>query len=322
MNRDLHRLLSLAATQYGCFTRDQWRSCGLSDSRLDRSIDAGWIVAVHQRVYRVAGVTPTWHQRIRAATLIAPGRIYAGGRTALSLHGVAERHDPRPHLTIPHDLRYRFDRRDFIIHTSRTLHRDATTEADDVPTVSVDRSLLEDGMRGADRAWLDLVSEAARLRLVTPDSLGDTLETMGPIPNRRSMRSALSTLDDRFVDARSVPEVSFATLVEEVTGHSAVLNHPVADGSGHVVAHVDVAVPELRLGYEGDSVRWHGAGARQGRDRIRDYVYDDVYWTVGRIMLVWLRTDLDLARAVVRTKYELALRLAATRPASHDEPAA
>lgn len=292
MANDLTGLLTLAATQQGCFNRNQWRQHGLSDSRLDRSLATGWVIQVHQRVFRLTGMPSTWLSRVHAATLISPGNVFAGGLTGLALHGVSERRDRRPHVTIPHDLRYTFDRRLLVVHSSRTLAHDTATVVNGIPAVSVDRSLFEIGMLDPGSGWLDLVSEAARRRLVTPASMAEALEVMGPIPHFRRMRDALGTLDDRFVHARSVPEVPLAHLVEEVTGHSAVLNHAVADSDGTVFARVDVAVPDLRLGFEGDSVRWHGAGTRQHHDRVRDDQYKVARWTVGRVMLSWLRTDL------------------------------
>ena len=302
------QLTLIAASQRGCFTRDQWRGCGLSDRQLDVAAREGWVMSVHQRVWRVAGMPPSWQQRVRAATLLSPGAVFAGGRTALALHGLCESHDPRPHVTIDHGLRFRFDRREVVVHTSRTLRFDTPTEVDGTPAVSVERAIFEDGSRAADRPWFDRMSEAGRRGLVTIGSLAETLEIMGPIPRVRLMRQALHRLDDRMVDANSVPEITLLKLVEEVTGREAVLNHPVA-GPGNVFVHrVDVAVVEFKFGVENDSVRWHGAGSRQDTDRERDHDYRTVGWVVPRVMSSWLRHDIPKARAVVRTGWEDALQ--------------
>ena len=307
----LHALTRLASAQYGCFTRGQWRTCGLTDARLDRALASGWVVRVLQRVFRLAGTPVSWGQRLRAATLLSPGRVFVGGRSALALRGLADTHDPRPHVTIDHGLRFRFDRRELVIHSSRTLHLDDPDTVKDIPTVSVARSLFEDGMTGPDWSWRDTVSEAARRRLVTMGELAETLQLMGRIPHARAMKRTLSTLDDRVVDARSVPEVSLLHVVEEVTGRRGVLNHPVTDPSGLVVARVDVAVPDAHFGIEGDSARFHGAGARQDADRRRDLEFRELGWEVGRVMLAWLRSDPERVRRVVRATWADAQRRAA-----------
>ena len=303
----VHDLLALASDQYGCFCTDQWRAHGLTDRQLQAAVGNGWVTRLSQRVYRVTGAPPTWHARVMAATLIAPGRVNAGWRTALRLHGLSAWHDPRPHVTIPHDLRYRADRRRVVVHTSRTLHLDSPTMVGPLQCVSVERALLEDGMHAPTAKWFDLVCEAVRRGLVTVASLLATLDSMGAIPNRRRMRDALGTVDPALVDARSVPEVSLLRLVEDVIGGKARLNHVVRDVRGRRMAELDVAVPWALFGVEGDSRRWHTDPSRMDNDLRRDLRYRRAHWIVPRVSLSWLRTDPAAARAAVSDAWEQAL---------------
>lgn len=304
---ELDQLLMLARDQFGCFSLGDWRHAGLSDTALHTAIAKGWVERVSQRVFRVAGAPPSWHSRVMAATLISSGQVHAGWRTALRLHGLPAWHDPRPHVTIPHELRYRWDRRQIVVHTSRTLASDTPTWAGSILCVSVERSLFEDGMQAVTPAWFDLVCEAVRRGLVTPASLAETLESMGRIPNRKAMRDALGRLDPELVRARSVPEVSLLRLFEDVTGRKALLNHVVRDPRGRRIGELDVADPGLLLGAEGDSRQWHVAPTTMDIDTRKDHRYRRNHWIVPRVPLGWLRSDPDAARAAIQDAHEQAL---------------
>lgn len=299
-------LLRLAAAQYGMFNHEQWIAAGLALRRLYRAVEHGWFQQVSQRVFRVSGSPWTWEGRVMAATLVAPGQVFAARRTALRLHGIRAWHDPRPHVAIPHDLRFIVDPRRVVVHTSRTLQRDQPLFVGPIPTTSIERALVEDGIDYPGERWFDNVCEAIRRGLVTIESMQEALDQAGRIKGKVLMREALDRIDPRIVRARSVPEVSLLNVMEEVTGMTAILNKRLYTPAGIFFAEVDVAVPELLLGAEGDSRAWHLAPSRQDVDTIRDLTYKKNHWEVPRILLRWFRTDPAFVRETIADAAETA----------------
>lgn len=311
-------LLAVAREQFGCFTVQQWSASGLTVHQLKTAISRGWVERVWGGVLRCVGVPDSWRGRAKAATLAHPQVVFAARRTALRLHGVSAWHDPRPHVVIPHDLRFVFDRRLLVVHTSRTLDLDEpVVSPDGIPTTSVARALLDDGMEAPTARWFDNVSEAVRLGLVTSADLTTALEAAGRIPNKRRMVAALERLDPLLARARSVPEVPLARMFEEVTGERVLVNRVVHDPYGRRLGEGDVVVPRLLLAGELDSRLWHVQPSRMEHDQRRDLRFHRAHWMLRRVSATALRDQPELVRGVIRVATDQARARLHTVPPVH-----
>jgi len=63
----------LAVRQHGLVTRAQLRAAGLTERQIDRRIGRGQLVVVHEGVYRLPAVKPTYDQAVLAACLATGG---------------------------------------------------------------------------------------------------------------------------------------------------------------------------------------------------------------------------------------------------------
>src|SRR5918996_434871 len=89
-NRAIRRLMRLARTQYGLFTRSQAYGCGLADDGLWRATRAGVVVRISRNVFRFTVVPGSYQQKVLAVCLRAPGRIWASHRAAGALWSLDE----------------------------------------------------------------------------------------------------------------------------------------------------------------------------------------------------------------------------------------
>jgi hypothetical protein len=102
----------------------------------------------------------------------------------------------------------------------------------------------------------------------------------------RGPRSVLSLLDER-VDGR-VPRSWFQRLAQRALARCGLVlvdEFPVFDQSGRLLAELDLAIPELRVGVECQSWRWHATptaraadAARRRRLRLLGWELVEVWW--------------------------------------------
>ncbi len=78
------RLAELAARQHGLVTLEQAKHLGATSRQIRWRISAGVLIVVRRNVYRFAGVPPTWHQSVLAATLSCGSGVVASHDTASS----------------------------------------------------------------------------------------------------------------------------------------------------------------------------------------------------------------------------------------------
>lgn len=282
MEQTPHALLAaVAADQHGCFNTQQFIATGRTRAQLYHDVRTGRYERLLDTVYRFPGQHLRTEALLMAGVLMHPGHVFAARGSVLRLAGLRARAE-RPHLVIPHDLGYAFDRR-WQVHVSRTLERDLPQRFGAILANSTARALIEDGMACPSPVWFDIVSEAVRRGLVTIEELHQALAAAGRIPNRRTLREALERLDPRLVMARSVPEISLVNAVERSTGHRPVLNHRILDRTGALVDEVDAAIPEVLLAVEGDSRGFHIDPSTMERDLLKDLRRRRHHWITVRV---------------------------------------
>src|SRR5437764_6423278 len=135
-------VLSLAERQYSLVTRGQALTLGMTKREFDRAVGAGRFVRVHREVYRVAGASETWRQKLSAIVLAAGAEAAVSHHAAAALwrlpgfpEGPVEVVRPWKRSRQPGRLRG--------LHESTFLPAAHVTTIDGIPVTTVERTLFD-----------------------------------------------------------------------------------------------------------------------------------------------------------------------------------
>ena len=285
---DIHLVM---ARQHGAATTNQvrqslrWRQQrSLVDSRIWQQDD--------QRVVTSRASARTWHQRVMIATLSTRG--VASHATAARLHGFDgfDRCD-EVHVTLRYQQR-RHAHPGAHVHISRVLSASDQLLVDGIPTVIIPVCLIQI----AEQSNSEMIKalEGAMRDGVSPTwirQVASCYERPGLAGTRRLLRA----LDERVdgVLPRSWFQRMAARLLDDL-GIATVEEHPIYQGS-RLLAELDLAIPDLRIGLECQSWRWHSTPHAQQRDAARKRSIRRLGWEV--LDLWW--SDLDRFEDFVET---------------------
>lgn len=285
---DVHELMAL---QHGAAATTQIRQS--LRWRQQRSM-------VEARIWRRDGprvmtnrATPvTWEQRVMVAALSTRGVASYGTAARLHVLDGFARFDG-VHITLRYQQR-RHDHEGAIVHVSRVLDRSDQLSIRGIPTVIVPVCLiqlaeqpgdamvkaLEGSMRdGINPTWIrQVVARYDRRGLSAPKRLLRALDERvdGTLPRSWFQRLASRLLAEAGVDT-----------VDEC---------PIYEGR-LLLAQLDLAIPELLIGVECQSWKWHATPDAQRRDAARKRRLRRLGWEI--IDLWW--SDLDRIDDVVAT---------------------
>ena len=120
-----------------------------------------------------------------------------------------------------------------------------------------------------------------------------------------ALRRLLAVRDEADEQMESVLERRLFRLFRKVGLPAPVPQHPVRS-RGRLVARLDFAYPELRLGIETHGYRWHGGYERWRRDIRRENALKRLGWLV--LVFTWDDIRSDPARVVAEVRTALASR--------------
>jgi hypothetical protein len=266
---------ALAASQHGAFAIRQAAARGITEKERRVRIARGdWEMSL-PGVLTIAGTPKTWRHRLMVATLSCSGVI--SHRAAAQLHRLDGIWGEPLELTVRRPIRG--DVPGFVIHHSRVLGPDDLIVVDGIPTTTVARTLCDLGAVVDD----DIVEQALDDALRKGCSQRWIEETLARVdrPGKSgtgALRRVLA-LSDR---VGRTPDSRFERLVERVIVSAGlprpVRQHAVHDPSGRLLGRIDVAWPDIKLGIEATSERWHGALSQQRRDAKRDDAIESEGW--------------------------------------------
>ena len=265
-----------------------------------RATREGW-TRLHPGVYLLPGVPDGARTRLVAGTLAVDG--YAARRSALWLHGAAERVPVRPQLVVPHRRRGVVGRA-VDQHRSRRLPDGHVTEVDGIPTTTAERAVVDLAAGGEHpRRLTSLVVEGEGRRRLSRARLADVRADLPPgFPG-------LSTVDRVLADLGALR--SDSGWEHEVRSDLARLGFPVhpepfpyrcEDG---VVVHLDVAFPDHWVYGECDGRAFHDGAEAFEVDRVR---WTQVVRRWRPVWITWSRWSYE--RRAVLQDLERALELA------------
>lgn len=263
----LGRLAELAAGRHGVVAAAEARRLGLTEAQVRTLLRRGaWVRPVRGvLVHRAAPAT--WRQRCAVVSLAADGAL--SHVTAARLHGLDGCRSEDVHVSVVAPRQPR--RLPGTIHRVADLGPSDVVRVDGLRCTSIARTLCDLGAVVHDdvveQALDDALRRGVSLRWV--ESTLERLHRPGP-----SGTGALVRVLERPDRSGRLPDSRFERLVQR-TVRGLGLPEPdrqvqVRDGSGTLVAVVDLGWPSIRLGIEAHSDRWH-SGARRGRaDQRRD----------------------------------------------------
>ena len=254
------------------------------------------------RVVTSRSAPTTWQQRVMVATLATRGVASHG--TAARLHRLDgfNRFDG-VHITLRYAQR-RADHHDAVVHVSRVLDKADQLPVDGIPTVILPVCLiqlaeqsndamikaLEGSMRdGVSPTWIrQVAARYDRRGLSAPKRLLHAVDERvdGTLPRSWFQRLA----------ARLLAEVGIETTDE----------YPIYEGR-RLLAELDLAIPDLCIGVECQSWKWHATPGAQRRDVARKRRLRRIGWEI--VDLWW--SDLDGMDDILAT---LAVVIAERRP--------
>ncbi|TCJ36043.1 hypothetical protein E0504_25715 [Parafrankia sp. BMG5.11] len=233
--------------------------------------------------------------RVRAALLARPGAVACGvtaGRL-LGFEGLPRPAEDEPvHLRLPvHGSRRQME--GTVSHFGPVAVGDLV-ELDGIPLTGPDRTLADLVLAGSREDAVAMIDAALRRRLVT--GLDRVIAACVKRPGARRVASYWALADGR---AESVLETHLRLLLHDAGVPPPCIQWPVTDGTGRVLARLDLAWPGAMLDVEADGGAVHELPSALHRDRERQNQLLDLGWRVRRV--TWadvLRTPTKVVAAV------------------------
>lgn len=269
-----HEIADLGSRQHSLITLDQLRRIGLSEDAVRHRLDTGRLERLEPRLFRLAGGTDTWEQRVHAACLSVGPDAVACRRTAAVLWGLILLPDPPievavPRPRVPQWVSARVFRSTDIIRAHRT-------EIDGIPVTTVPRTLVDLGAVVTDRLVEDAVDRAMVRQLTTIKELQQILDNVARQGRRGvgALRRALESVDE---GPESVLEMKLLRLIRVSTLPRPAVQHWV-EVNGRPRYRIDIAYPEAMVAIEADGREPHSAAVAFSADRERQSALEDLGW--------------------------------------------
>ena len=277
-------IVELASGQDGVVSIADLRSVGLSDRQLRRRIDAGWLVAIAPRVYRIAGSPDTHRQQLRTGLLSLGERSWVSYEAAAALHGLDRSNDTVEFTIVrgrhPACLAWP-------VHTTAFMAPTDVVTVDGLRVMSATRTIIDLAHSRAHRSRVEAALDSAvRLGLSHPVVLAERLATV-----RGSGRWGCRLIDRILPDAggHSPLERSFLRIVREAGLPRPTTQAVQRSATGEHVARVDFLFAAHRLVVEVTGRLGHVSDAERARDAQRRNELQDLGFTVIEYTSTWMR---------------------------------
>jgi very-short-patch-repair endonuclease len=237
----------------------------MSESAVGRLVARGILRRVRPVVYRLLGARPSRQQDILAAQLWAGPDAFASHRTAAEIYSLPGESAPLIELTTSASVRSR----DVIVHRRAVWPPGDVTVVGGIRVSTVTRTLL-DLASVVPVGVLARALDAALHQGQSLDSISRRLEATA-VQGRTGTRNLRRLIEERAGEIAAVEsplERDFLSLVRERSMPEPVGQHPVLI-DGHLVARLDFAYPDLKIGIELDGYAFHSDREAFNRDRRR-----------------------------------------------------
>jgi hypothetical protein len=245
------RISRLMARSHGVASRAEAKAAGLSDEQIEYRLATGRWTRPTPGVYVMAGSRDTWQQRAAVAVKAGPPGTVASHHTALALRGLC-RAPTLPHVTVPRGTSGR--KRVARVHYAPIPMADRAT-ADDIPTTSVARALLDCAAIVGRSMLCDLVDAAIIDGYASPDALLRTAARAGRKRGKALLADVLAAWGA--IEPESMAEVRLLRRLDEWGFDPPATQFEVTLPDGRVV-RLDAAWADRLVAIEYDSPLHHG----------------------------------------------------------------
>jgi hypothetical protein len=278
---DRPEVLQLFARQFGMATIRQLVEVGVSERTLHRARQRGVLCAVLPGVLELGSFPPGFRQRAMAAQLFGGDGCFLDGATAGHLYGL--RGMPRRPIELVTASRRRAAPPAWLRITYSTWIGDneCVQRPDGLWIARPARMLLGLAVRLTDANFELAAEDAWHLQLVSPKEMADYLDSIAGHGRNgvARLRRWVERVVQRSRPAHSRLEIKVARAVVAAGLPEPVRQHPVTLANG-VVVHIDLAWPDLKLGFEPGHSWWHGGDRRQRADQQRQRECAAVGWQI------------------------------------------
>lgn len=317
------RLVQLASRQFDVVTARDFCACRVSRQWLRRRIETGEWIQIHRAVFKLGSNIPNLDQLEMAAILAAGDGAVLSHTSAAGRLGLDVPRSETVQITIPASRRVT-ELYGVRLWRSKSLHEKDITKRGPFRLTHLARTMI-DLAAVLDDAWLRIAFDSAlRQRRTNLAWISRALST-----HRKCWRGAdrLRALVDEYQFEDEVPDSVLESLGVELalaTGRQPKRHWNVFDGK-QLIAEVDLAWPEVRLGVEFDGWKQHGSRSAFFRDRARDRAAHSFGWVILRYTWRDVTGDRESMIAQLRRAYEsraLLVRSATANPTGRGPPEA
>jgi hypothetical protein len=272
-------IAALARRQAGAFSLAQARDAGFTDHQVRRRVAEGRWDRPVRGVLVLCGTADDARRRATVASLARPDGAVSH-LSAAALLGLGVPAPPLPVLTVPPGTSARTP----VAHVRRLpLPPELVVRQGAVRLTAPARTIVDCATVLGPRLAGRLVDEALHDRLVTVAQVEAALDGSRHVRGRA--REVVLGALDVWAGPIRLGSAGEARLLRQLRSWGLpepARQVPVRDGSGRVIARLDAGWPELRLGLEYDSTRWHGPLA-WAHDEERHAALEALGWQIERV---------------------------------------
>jgi hypothetical protein len=282
------RVAEFASSHHGLVHREFLTSIDTTKHEVSWRIESGRWQRLYDEVFLVAGAPRTWRCDVLAACWAGGLGAAASHRTAAELHGLPGGTTDIVEITCPRWRRTQ--EAGLVVHESKALDSVDCTVVDNIPTTSVELTLLMLGAVCAPLVVEMALDNALRRERVTYQSIRALLDRLG----RRGRNGAgvLRTIVDERVPAQAIPESPMETrllwLLRQLGFPPPVPQYEVRI-HGEFYGRLDAAYPDVRVGLEFQSYEHHAGKIAIDRDNMRRRRFKNIRWDVIEVTPADLR---------------------------------
>lgn len=288
--RPVDRLTRTCRRQLGLFHLRQSRRLGISDDRVRRLVESGWLERLQRCVYGVAGVPDSWERRALAAQLAGGPEAVLSHTTAARLHGLeAPGSSNAIHLTFPRERPRSVP--GARTHTTLTLPRRDRRRSSPFVLTSVERTICGLAELLTEDELEAVLLEAWRLGLTSPRRILVCLRRLGRVRGAAVLRRVLERCEPGVLRCRSPYETLAFVVLRDGGLPAPKVNYEIRDADGRLRFVIDLAYPDVKLAIEVDSARYHTIGPDRRADDRRQRKLEAEGWRFIRVTTGELRRD-------------------------------
>lgn len=295
---DERELARQAAGQHSLLTTEQLRAAGLTASGLSYRTGRGRLRPVHRGVYAVAGIDPSFEQRLLAACLCAGLDAVASHRSALVLWDISPLDEETVEISVRRHRALQI--REVVVHRSLDLSSSDIVRRRRIPVTKPARALVDAGAVLPPWAVERSLEMALSARLVTVGGVRGVLDALSE-RGRSGCGVIREILDNRALGERkseSELEWRMAKLCCTCGLPRLAYQHELTIAGRR--RRVDFAVPELRIAIEVDGYEHHSRRAVWQDDLQRQNELQAAGWIVLRFSWADVLNRPDRVASVIR----------------------